>query len=435
MGSEIDLNPVFGARAPSSTLSINESVARLWEQGERVLQMGFGESRFAVHPRIRDALISNAGAKSYLPARGLPALCEAVARYHSDKLGISISPHQVIIGPGSKALIYALQLALEAELYLPTPSWVSYAPQAQLLNKPVTYIPSKVADSYRFDWREFDRLVQSSGKTQKILLINTPNNPTGQMLDEPFLRKLANYCRRENILVLSDEIYFLIRHGLASHRSVAEFYPEGTFIVGGLSKHLSIGGWRLGFAIMPDTRSGEEAMLAIEVIASEIWSAVSAPVQFAAVTAYSGDPEIEAYIQSCSEIHGIRTRFMRDGLAGLGIHCTDPQGAFYLTANFDHLSVKLQERGINRSFELASELLGRHSLATLSADSFGIPEETLSLRLASSYLDMENDSDSARLLQLHASGISEKEFMSKAHHPNSHAAVEGFADFIASIKS
>ncbi len=434
MGSDIKLNPTLLDRAPSSTLFINELVAGLWARGERVLHMGIGESRFGVHPKLQAALSSSAEQKSYSPARGLPNLCEIIAEYYTGKLALPVAPHQVIVGPGSKALIYALQLALDAELYLPTPSWVSYAPQAQLLNKSVFYIPSQVAEGYRFDLNEFDSLIRAAGNTQKLLVINSPNNPTGQMLDEQFLKELAEYCRKENVLVLSDEIYFLIRHGDVRHCSIAKYYPEGTFILGGLSKHLSIGGWRIGVAILPDTQGGERVMSALEVIASETWSCVASPVQYAAMTAYSGDPELEAYIEKCSEIHGIRTRFLHTRLSELGIRCTNPQGAFYLTANFDHLSVSLKRRGIRRSPELARHLLEAHSIATLSADSFGIPEETLSLRLATSYLDMEKESDSERILALHAADVGEAEFMSESHHPNMHAAIEGFADLIDSDK-
>jgi aspartate/methionine/tyrosine aminotransferase len=434
MDSDIKLNPAFKDRATSSTLLINESVTRLWEQGEEILQMGFGESRFAVHPKLEAAMIASAARTSYLPARGLPSLCEAVAAYHTDKLSLPISSHQVIIGPGSKALIFALQMALDADLFLPTPSWVSYRPQAELLKRSVVHIPSKMVDDYRFDLDEFDELVKAAGNRQKLLVINSPNNPTGQMLDEPFLRELAEYCRKERVLVLSDEIYFRVQHGETPHCSIAKYYPEGTFILGGPSKHLSVGGWRLGVAIVPDTRAGADVIAALEVIAGEIWASAAAPMQYAALTAYSGDPDIETYIDECADIHGIRTRFLYEQLSALGVHCTKPQGAFYVTANFDNLSAELARSGIRSSPELARHLLERHAIATLAGDSFGIPETTLSLRLATSYLDMEKDSDSKRLLGLFANGLREEEFMSKAHHPKTHAAIDGFSDFIDSVE-
>ena len=428
----ITLNSYFDNKAPASTLAINEIVKARWAKGERVLHMGFGESRFAVHPKLQQALKDNAAQKSYLSSKGLPELCEAVAEYYSEKLALDVLPKQVIIGPGSKSLLFALQQALDADLFLPTPSWVSYGPQAELINNKFYYIPSKVENNYQFDLKAFDKLVKQSTNTNKLLIINSPNNPTGQMFTSEFLQELADYCRKEKILVISDEIYFLVQHGEQKHTSIAEFYPEGTFILGGLSKHLSIGGWRIGVAVLPNTSSGNKLMTALSLIASETWSSVAAPMQYAALTAYSNDDDIEAYIQLCTQIHGVRTRFIHRKLTELKIKCTKPQGAFYLTANFDLWSKQLEKLGVNTSAQLASYFLDKHDVAALPADAFGIPAETLSLRLATSYLDLEKESDSDRLLNLFAS-VAEEEFLNVQNHPNTHAAINEFTRFIESL--
>ena len=427
------LSPIFAQLKPSSTLYINETVNRLWKEGKQVFHMGFGESRFDVHPKLQQALADNAHKKSYLAARGLPELCDAVASYYSDKLNLDVNSSQVIIGPGSKALIYGIQMAMDADIFLPTPSWVSYGPQAELLNRNFSYIPANAEDGYQFDISAFDKLVKESKNPNKLLVINSPNNPTGKMFSADFLKELADYCRENNILVLSDEIYFMVSHGDVEHTSIAKYYPEGTFILGGLSKHLSIGGWRMGIGILPDNEMGQQIMKALVVIASEIWSSVAAPIQYAALTAYSGDADIEKYVDNCTQIHGIRTRFIYRKLTELGILCTQPKGAFYVTANFDKWSTQLSEKGINTSDDLARYLLDNHSIATLSADSFGVPEKNLSLRLASSYLDFETEKDSERIYGLYTSGISEDEFMNTENHPSANGAVKAFADFVDSI--
>lgn len=427
------LSPIFAQLKPSSTLYINETVNRLWKEGKQVFHMGFGESRFDVHPKLQKALADNAHKKSYLAARGLPELCTAVASYYSDKLSLDVQPSQVIIGPGSKALIYGVQMAMDADIFLPTPSWVSYGPQAELLNRKVSYIPASAEDGYQFKIEEFDKLVKQSDNPNKLLIINSPNNPTGKMFSEEFLKELAEYCRQNDVLVMSDEIYFLVSHGDVEHVSIAKYYPEGTFVLGGLSKHLSIGGWRVGVAVLPDNDMGKRVMSALVVIASEIWSSVAAPVQYAALAAYSGDADIEEYTSNCTQIHGIRSRFIYKKLTEIGILCTEPKGAFYVTANFDKWSEQLSKKGINTSEDLARYLLDNHSIATLSADSFGVPEKNLSLRLASSYLDFETDKDSERIYNLYTSGISEDELMSEENHPSVHGAVKAFVDFVGSI--
>jgi len=430
----IQLNPYFKNRTPSSTLAINEEVKHRWAQGKRVLHMGFGESRFAVHPKLQKALQDNSAAKSYLPSKGLPELRQAVATYYNDKLKLNYTSEQVLIGPGSKALIYALQLVLDADLFMPTPSWVSYAPQAELLQNNFFYIPSEVKNGHEFSLEAFAQTLKQSTNNKKLLILNSPNNPTGKMLSKEFLKELAEFCKQKNILVISDEIYFRVAYGDIPHYSIAKYYPEGTLILGGLSKHLSIGGWRMGVALLPNTAAGKELMQATAVVASEVWSSVAAPIQYAAVMAYSNDIDIETYIQTCTEIHGVRTNFIYDKLHELGIVCTKPTGAFYITANFDPWAEQLKKKGISTSSQLAKYLLNKHDLATLSADSFGIQENTLSLRLASSYLDMEKDTDSERLIDLY-NNSRKNEFMHKSNHPNMHAAIQEFSKFIAWIES
>ncbi len=428
----IDLHAYYRDLEPSPTLRINEAVNRRWRNGEVVYHLGFGESRFPVHPLLLEALTEYGRAKSYLAAQGLPELLEAVAGYYTRHLDVPFAASQVVVGPGSKGLIFAVQMAMSAELFLPSPSWVSYAPQAEMIGKRVRYIPSRVEDDYRLDLEAFDRMLGDSGTEQKLLVINSPNNPTGIMLDEAFLAELAGFCRERNVIVMSDEIYFRVR-GERPHRSIAGFYPEGTIVLGGLSKHLSIGGWRLGVALFPDTTGGQALVQAVTAIASEIWSAVAAPVQHAAVVAYAGRPEIEDYTRTCAAIHGIRTRHLKHSLEALGVRCTAADGAFYITPNFDRWREALARKGVTTSVELARHLLDEHGIATLPCSVFGLPPEMLSLRLTSSYLDMEKDSDGERLLALYANDP--ETLMSPEHHPNFAACIAEFGRFVDSLNA
>ena len=435
MTNKFRLNPVFSGLKPSSTLYINETVNKLWQQGEQVFHMGFGESRFEVSPELQTVLQNNAHQKSYLPARGLPELTEAVANYYSNKLDTNFSSDQIIIGPGSKSLIYGLQMVLGADVFLPTPSWVSYGPQATLLGNKYFYIPSKAETNYQLEISEFDKLVKLSNNKNKMLVLNSPNNPTGQMVSAEFLSELADYCRANNILVLSDEIYFQVFNGEVEHVSISRFYPEGTFILGGLSKHFSIGGWRLGIAILPDTEFGRELMHKMVVFSSETWSGVSSAIQYAAIKAYSLEDEVEQYVADCRDIHGIRTKFFREKLVEIDVRCTRAEGAFYITANFDLYSEKLKTIGINDSSELANHLLDKYRIASLPGIDFGIPETTLSLRLSTSYLDMETAEDSRRVFDLYKSNIDAQQFMSQKNHPVISSAIATFKQFIDTLKS
>lgn len=430
----LEFDRSFEGLEPSSTLYINETVNERWQRGETVYHMGFGESRFDVHPLIQDALTRHADKKSYLAAKGLKPLCDMVARYYSEKLDSKFSSHQVIVGPGSKALIYGLQMVLNADLFLPTPSWVSYAPQAKLLGRQFHYIASKPEDNYELTIEALDQRVKQSSNPCKLLVINSPNNPTGQILTENKLKEIASYCKDNGIWVLSDEIYFEVTHGQGAHHSISKYYPEGTFVLGGLSKHLSIGGWRLGIGLLPDTPSGKEIMNKLTVLASEVWSGVASPVQYAAIEAYSQHEELEAYVTECREIHGIRTRFFNQALTNLGIQCTRPEGGFYIAPNFDQFKPGLERLGIETSADLARYLLERHAIAALPGKDFGIPEKTQTLRLSTSYLDFETEFDAQRLLGLYRQEDGVKTFMSEENHPNMHAALQAFSDFVDSIK-
>ncbi|MEM8501496.1 MAG: aminotransferase class I/II-fold pyridoxal phosphate-dependent enzyme, partial [Pseudomonadota bacterium] len=325
----------FSSLHPSPTLRINELVRQRWQQGLPVHHLGFGESRFDVHPILQESLRKNAHQKSYLDAQGLPALRSAAAEYYRNRIRTHFSAEQAIVGPGSKSLIYAIQMVLDADVFLPTPSWVSYAPQADMLGKRVHWIPARAKDNYRFDVTAFEQQLQQSRSNKQLLILNSPNNPTGQMLSSEELKGIADVCGTHGVIVLSDEIYSLVVHGQQIHSSISQYYPEGTIVVGGLSKHLSLGGWRIGIGLLPDTEFGKQLMGALVVVASEQWSSVSAPVQFAAIDAYSEEPAVEDYITTCTDIHGVRSRYLAQSLSELGAHCSRPDGAFYVTANFD----------------------------------------------------------------------------------------------------
>ena len=401
-------------------------------EGREVYHLGFGESRFPVHPKIREALRANVHQKSYLAGQGLAELRGQIADFYSQRLDW-MSAAQVMVGPGSKAILYAAQMALEAELILPTPCWVSYAPQAELLHKAVRHVPASPADGYALSLDALDATLRASTSANKILLITSPNNPTGQMYTPSFLAELAElFCRQRGVLVISDEIYALVPHGHRPHVSISHFYPEGAIVLSGLSKHLSLGGWRLGSAILPDHAEGPRLMTALRVIAGEIWSTTTGPVQYAGITAYGDDPEIAAYIDECAAIHAIRTQYLWRELSALGIPSARPDGGFYMFPNFDRWRASLAERGVQTSTDLANHLLDDYQLATLPGTAFATPAHDLSLRLASSYLDMEDDARAEAILAAYRDDPEPERFMAD-HHPATNEAVARFGEFVDAL--
>ena len=363
----------------SPTLGINEQVRALRAAGRRVHHLGFGESPFPAPPRLVDALAAHAHETGYLPVAGLPALRAAVAEHQQRLTGHDPAHFEVLIGPGSKLLLYAIQMAIPGDLLLPVPSWVSYAPQAELLGQRVIPVAASItATGYGLTAATLEQAIHAAradGLQPRKLLINSPNNPAGLLFGEDMVEPLTEICRRERIVLISDEIYGRVSYD-HRYRSAGPLYPDGTIVTTGLSKHLSLGGWRLGIALVPTAQTGLFERLCH--IASETWSCVAAPIQHAAIDAYVGHDDVEAHVRDTTDIHGIVNRHLAAGLARLDVDCPIPQGGFYCWPDF---SLPLGERH-DSSQALASALLDEVGIATLPGQSFGESSERLVLRLA-----------------------------------------------------
>ncbi len=403
----------------------------MWASGETVYHLGFGESRFPAHPKIVRALVENASRQSYLPNAGIPELRQAIATFHSRQLDREVGADQVIVAPGSKSLLFAFQMALAGATVLHTPSWVSYEPQSRLFNRPVLRLPATPEDGHLLHPARLQQLLRHSPYNQHLLILNSPSNPTGQMLEPALLQEIAEICRREEVLVLSDEIYGLTAYG-RKHVSISSFYPEGTVVLGGMSKHLSLGGWRLGTALLPPGDVGQHLLQAVAKVGSELWSTASAPIQYAAVTAYGADAELAAYVEKCTALHAARTRYLWRGLSELDVPCAEPMGGFYLFPNFDHWRKPLASLGVQTSVDLARYLLEEWQIATLPGSDFGTPAHELSLRLSTSYVDLETDEKAAQLIERAEAGVNDEDLL-RDHHPGMNEVLARLQRFLSSL--
>ncbi len=426
---------VRGLKA-SATLSINDRVRDLWAAGQNVYHLAFGESRFPVHPKIAEALTANVQKRSYLHSRGTLELRRTIAQFYQRTFDIETTPEQVVVGPGSKSLIFASLLALGEEVILPQPSWVSYAPQAHLLGKPITYVPTRPETNYELELDVLEHRIQESRQhwgNPEVFVVNSPKNPTGTMMRPHKVETLAEFARDHELMVLSDEIYALTAFGSIPHVSIARFYPDGSVVFGGLSKHLSLGGWRFGVAILPNGNGGRALGQAIENIATNIWTCVTAPVQYAAQVAYSSDPDIDDYVNLCTRMHGVRTRFLYETMKRLRIPCNEPAGAFYVFPSFEKWREPLAARGVRTDEDLAFHLLDRYELATLPGSAFHSAQD-LTLRISSSYLDLATDERAEAVLAAFRDDPDPERFI-KDHHPRLQQVAERFGEFISDLES
>jgi aspartate aminotransferase len=379
---DVHVNPRVRQLGPSATLAINERSAQLQAEGRQIFRLGLGQSPFPVPELVVDALKAHAAEKDYLPVRGLPALREAVAAYQRRLEGLATTADDVIVGPGTKELMFLLSLAYEAELLLPSPSWVSYAPQAQLTGRAVRWIPTELADGWRLT--PAGLAAACADDARRILLLNYPNNPTGTTYDAEQLEALAAVAREKGVVILSDEIYGGVHHE-GRHVSIARFYPEGTVVSNGLSKWCGAGGWRLGaFCFPPQLHSLRDATA---VVASETFTSVSAPIQYASVPAFGEDPALETYLRSSRRVLRALGGWVHAKLAASGARLAPPQGGFYLFPDFSSHAASLGARGVSTGAELCERLLEDTGVAMLPGSCFGRRPEELSARLA--YVDFD----------------------------------------------
>ncbi len=370
----------------SETLLINE-VSKLKEgAGEKIFKFGFGQSPFLPPQNVIDELSSFSAKKEYVDVQGIKELRQAVASFHNHYDKLELSAEDVIVGPGSKMLIYSILAAFDdAEVFVVTPSWVSYEPQAKLAKLKTT----RINTNFESRWRLTPELLEDAcAKRQDknlpgILILNYPGNPDGLSYTADELKALSSVFRKYNILVISDEIYGLLNH-FGRHTSIAQFYPEGTIVTTGLSKWCGAGGWRLGVGLFPKTINASFKQTVIG-IASETYSCATTPVQFAAIKAYQVTAEIENYLFHQRRILNLCASYMYEELKSVGIKLHEPEGGFYLNPDFSALSDKLKNKNIETNEQLCAQLLKDTCVAILPGNAFGYKPTDLIARIA--YVD------------------------------------------------
>ena len=370
--------------AISPAIAMAERCDRMRGAGEDVYKLALGQSPFPVPDRIVEALRGHAGEKDYLPADGLPLLRRAVARFVERRIGIDRGADDVLVGPGSKELLFLLQIVFAGELVVPTPSWPAYLPQARVLGHEVTLVHARAENGFMVTATELDRALSGRDGRPRLLALNFPNNPTGLTYRTEELKDIAKVARAHDVLVLSDEIYGELHHK-GQHASIAKHYPEGTIISGGMSKWLGAGGWRLGTFVFPqELRALREAMAALE---SETFTSTSAPISYAAAAAFDGGEDIERYLANVRRVLAAVGRHTARRITALGLGCAQPVGGFHVFVDFTPRADLLRARGIGTSAQLVERLLDDTGVALLPGSAFGRDESELTARL--SYVDFD----------------------------------------------
>ncbi len=390
----------------------------------------FGQSPFPVPKIVQEALIKNADKGTYAPVPGITELRDAISRYNKHYFGMDISPERIYVGPGTKELIFNLLEVLHGTVILPTPAWLGYLPQIRLLKKNYHMLPARANKKFSPD--DLKKLALRLQDRQKILILNNPHNPTGLLYDKLELEEIADVCRDQNIIVISDEIYAQTTYNFSKFISMGKIYPEGTFVTNGLSKSHAAGGYRLGYVIFP--QHAVDLMRQFKKILATEYTAVSTPIQHAAVAGFEISKEMDDYFDVTRNIHQIMGEYTYHALSTIdGIKTTKPDATFYLLADFNVFATELQKAKINTSQKLSEALIVHpYHTAIVGGDSLVLERTDFSARIA--YVDYDGAKVYQNYLDNKPKSTSERVEFVKNNAPKVVAGIEMICRFFSNLR-
>ncbi len=356
---------------PSPTLTLSAKAKEMKDQGIDVVNFGVGEPDFntpeyiktSAHKAIDDNFTK------YTANAGIIELRKAIVDKLKRDNHVDYEAKQILVSPGAKASIINILIALcdpQDGVLIPSPYWVSYPYQAMLANAEPIYVPTLLEDSYKMKPETLEAVIKDNPNS-KVLILNSPSNPTGAVYSQTELEAIAEVCLRHNIFVISDEIYErLVYDGLkhVSIASVSKEMQENTVIINGVSKAYAMTGWRLGYAAGP-----AEVIAAAGRVQEHATSCVNSITQKACVTALNEeDDSIEKMRVQFEE----RRNFLYNELMkNPHVKGFKPQGAFYIMPDISWYLTG-NKLGINNADSLCEALLIRNRVALVSGGSFGI---------------------------------------------------------------
>jgi len=390
----------------------------------------FGQSPFPVPRLIQEALIKNVDKGAYAAVSGIPELRDAISKYNRHYFGMDVTPQRIYVGPGTKELIFNLLKILHGTVILPTPAWLGYLPQIRFLKKNYHMLPTRA--SKKISPHDLEKLALRLQDRQKILILNNPHNPTGLVYDKLELEEIADVCRKQNITVISDEIYAQTTYNFSKFISMGKIFPEGTFVTNGLSKSHAAGGYRLGYVIFP--QHATELKTQFKKILATEYTAVSTPIQHAAVAGFEISKEMDEYFEVTRNIHQIMGEYTYHALTSIdGIKATRPESTFYLLADFNAFAPELKKAKITSSQKLSEFLiLHPYHTAIVGGDSLVLERTDFSARIA--YVDYDGAKVYQNYLVDTPKTNSEKIEFVKNNAPKVVAGVEMIRKFFENLK-
>ncbi|GAA5137997.1 pyridoxal phosphate-dependent aminotransferase [Prosthecobacter algae] len=347
--------------SPSMTLAITSQAKALKKQGVDVLSFGAGEPDFDTPAHITAAAIEalNTGKTRYTESSGLIELREALAAKLLIDNGIQYDPSQISVNCGAKHSCYnAIAACVNPgdEVIIPAPYWTSYPEMVKLVGGIPVVVETKLENDWKITPEEFE---DAMSPMTKMIIINSPGNPTGSVYSKEELQALGEIATAEDILILSDEIYEKLVYGDNKHVSIASISKDifdHTITINGFSKAYAMTGWRLGYTAAP-----KKIADAIDTIQSHTTSNPTSFAQYGAIAALQGDQQIVADMR---DEFDVRRQYMLSRLQAIkNVKVIEPQGAFYFLVGIEPIGIK--------SVNFCEKLLSKGKVAAVPGVAFG----------------------------------------------------------------
>jgi aspartate aminotransferase len=355
---------------PSATLTINAKAKALKQRGVHVISFGVGEPDFDTPRHIQDAAMQaiRDGHTRYTAVSGINELKDAILDVLQKDYGLTYRRDNVLVSCGGKHAIYNLFQALldpGDEVIIPAPYWVSYPDMVELAGGVPVVVSTAERDGFKLRPEQLKGAITAKSK---VLILNSPSNPTGAHYRRRELSALADIILQHELTVLSDDIYHRILFDGQQWNNLAmlsDQLKERTFIVNGVSKTYCMTGWRIGYLV-----GNMDVVAAASKIQSQSTSNPSSIAQWASVAALRGPQDT---VQEMVEVFQERCRYVLERLAGLpGVSCPTPAGAFYVFPNFSsYYGKSVKGRVVMNSLDLAEYLMEKANVAVVPGSAFG----------------------------------------------------------------
>lgn len=376
---------------PSLTLAISAKAKEMKSQGLDVIGFGVGEPDFNTPENIQEAAIKaiRDGHTKYTPASGIIELKKAVVDKFWNENNLKYNESQIIISTGAKqclANLFQAVLNPEDEVMMQIPYWVSYPELIQLADGVPVFVNTEESNNFKLT---LDNLQAAVTEKTKMIIVNTPNNPTGTVYNKEDLQMIADFAKEHDLLILADEIYEKLIYGVEKHVSIATLSEDAynrTIIINGVSKSFAMTGWRIGYAA-----GNKDIIKLMANIQSHTTSNPSSIAQYASLEALTGPIDTQkAMIEEFKK----RRDYMIKRINSInGLSCIEPMGAFYVMLNISKLFGKeVDGEMIKDSLSFSNSLLAHAKVAAVPGIGFGV-DDYVRLSYATSMENIENGLD------------------------------------------